>query len=176
MKAVTVAGTLWKATRRNSCCSEDCVAGLRTEGMVNELYETSITDKRWIAYDIPGNIGWIVFLVCLVLCLRDGITAFSAASAVPMALMLVGIGELISERVARLDRILPRKRLVRGFGALTFGGIVGVATSAIGIVLHLHGSLPLWMLIGAALCAVFAGLLYGGYRRREEQGERLVLS
>lgn len=32
------------------------------------MYESKISDARWIAYDIPGNVGWIAFLVGLILC------------------------------------------------------------------------------------------------------------
>lgn len=27
------------------------------------MYETKISSARWIMYDIPGNIGWILYLV-----------------------------------------------------------------------------------------------------------------
>ena len=32
----------------------------------NELYESKISDARWWIYDIPGNIGWIIYFVCCV--------------------------------------------------------------------------------------------------------------
>lgn len=32
------------------------------------MYESKISDAKWIAYDIPGNVGWIAFLVGLGLC------------------------------------------------------------------------------------------------------------
>lgn len=28
---------------------------------MNELYQTNITDGKWIAYDIPGNVGWLMY-------------------------------------------------------------------------------------------------------------------
>ena len=34
-------------------------------------YKTEISDARWIAYDIPGNIGWITYLVCVFRGLRE---------------------------------------------------------------------------------------------------------
>ena len=75
--------------------------------------------------------------------------------------------ELISERIAKLDRILPKERLYRGFGALTLGGIAGIPVSIIGLIVRSNGNLPLWMLIGAVLCAVFAGLCFKGYRKQK---------
>ena len=37
------------------------------------LYETKISDTRWWAYDIPGNAGWIAYLVCLFHSLKRGL-------------------------------------------------------------------------------------------------------
>ena len=34
-------------------------------------YKTAISDARWIAYDIPGNVGWIAYLVCVFRGLRE---------------------------------------------------------------------------------------------------------
>lgn len=145
-----------------------------------EIYETKITDLRWIAYDIPGNIGWIAYFTGMMLCFvrkpdfmqygeMEGILILSV---VPAVLMAVGIIELISERIHKLDRVLPKKRLLRGFGALALGGITGMLVTLFGI---LYGVFIvdaeeivylIVMLGGALLCAVFAGLLYKGYTGR----------
>ena len=135
---------------------------------MNELYETKISDACWWACDIPGNIGWIAYLVCLVRCLIQGADLFSLAAVLPGLLMLTGVAELISERAAKLDRVLPKRRVLRGFGALTLGGIAGAAVSVIGLIAQVHGRLPVWMTAGSVLCAVFAGLLYRGYRKQEQ--------
>ncbi len=134
---------------------------------MNDLYETKIPTSRWWAYDLPGNAGWIIWLVCTWKCLAQGITVFSVLTLLPAVLMIIGIIEIISERIAKLDRILPRKRVIRGFGMLTAGGITGIPLSAAGIILKINGDLPLWMMAGAVLCAVFAGLLYKGYHRKK---------
>ena len=136
------------------------------------LYETKISDARWWAYDLPGNIGWIVWFVCLVLCLKQGVTVYSILSIVPAMFMLIGIVELISERIAKLDRVLPKNRLLLGFGALTLGGALGVLVSFAGIVISIVNRtnvvLPIVMCVGGILCGVFAGLLYKGYRPKED--------
>ena len=131
---------------------------------MNELYETKISTARWIAYDIPGNIGWMIYFVCFVRLVRQGFNLLTVAPLVPAFLMLIGIIELIGERIAKLDRILPRKRLLRGFGSLTLGGILGAVISMIGVITVYCNY---WMLLGSVLCAVFAGLLYKGYRKSE---------
>jgi len=125
-----------------------------------------------MAYDLPGNVGWIVYITALILCfaikpdymqllLTKGIVI---AAIVPAILMLIGIIELIHERIAKLDRILPKSRVLRGFGALTLGGVLGVVISLIGIIIGIvnntNVTLPIVMCVGGLLCGVFAGLLF----------------
>ena len=77
------------------------------------MYETRISNARWMAYDLPGNVGWIMYLVCLGMELHERVTVLSALSVVPAIFMLVGVAELISERIAKLDRVLSKARLYR---------------------------------------------------------------
>ena len=134
---------------------------------MRDLYEMRLSDAQWWACDIPGNIGWIVWIVCTVLCLKDGVSLFSVLAVLPALLMLVGVIELIGERVAGLGRVLPKARVLRGFGALTAGGVLGIPVALYGWMAKTGGDHPLWMLAGAALCAVFAGLCWKGYRPKE---------
>lgn len=145
---------------------------------MNEIYETKISDLRWIAYDIPGNIGWIMYMAGLVLCFvkrpnflgSQAVFVLLLLAVIPAVLMLIGIGELISERILKLDRVLPKKRLLRGFGALAYGGAAGTALSVIALIVNAatvnaECTLLVVMAVGAILCTVFSGLLYQGYRR-----------
>ena len=131
---------------------------------VKEQYKTAISDARWIAYDIPGNVGWIAYLVCVFLGLREKKDSYNIASALPGVFMLIGVGELISERIAGLDRVLSGKRLFRGFGALTAGGLLGIPMAILGIKRNKKRAAA--MLAGSTLCAVFAGLLLSGYKKQ----------
>ncbi len=130
------------------------------------IYETKISDVRWWAYDIPGNAGWIAYLACLFQSLKRGLNTFNIAALLPGGLMGLGVGELISERIAGLDRVLPKRRLLRGFGALTTGGIGGMIVSAFGLAAQKEKKNPAIMLAGSVLCAVFAGLCWQGYKKR----------
>ena len=106
------------------------------------MYKTDITPTRWIVYDIFGNVGWIAYYVALVKCFAEkpefmqywGLAAVAVLAIIPALLMLVGLVELISERIQKLDYILPKARVYRGFGALSLGGITGAAVALIGIV------------------------------------------
>jgi len=131
---------------------------------MNTLYKTEISDVLWMAYDIPGNVGWIAYLVCVFRALREKRDAFNFASAFPGVLMLIGVGELISERIAGLDRILTGKRLYRGFGALIAGGLLGIPMAIAGF--RRNKKRAAAMLAGSTLCAVFAGLLFAGYKKQ----------
>ena len=129
-----------------------------------DTYRTTISDKRWIAYDIPGNSGWITWLVCAVRGLREKRDIHSLAALVPAVLMLTGVVELISERIHGLDRVLSGKRLFRGFGALTAGGMLGIPIALFG--LKKNKKRAAIMLAGSVLCAFFAGLLLAGYKKQ----------
>lgn len=129
---------------------------------MNKLYESKITTKRWIVYDIFGNLGWITYFVCTGKIALRGFTGLLVPVLLSAVLMLVGILELISERIAKLDRILPKRRLYCGFGALTLGGICGTAAAAAGCCIA-SDPLFFWLLGGGVLCAVFGGLLFREY-------------
>ena len=103
-----------------------------------------------------------------------GLAAVAVLAIIPALLMLVGLVELISERIQKLDYILPKARVYRGFGALSLGGITGAAVALIGIVYALivgagEDICYLYiMLAGGVLCAVFAGLCFKRYKKMPE--------
>ena len=143
------------------------------------MYKTDISVLKWIIYDIFGNVGWLAYFVAYGKCIAERpdfigsgvLKAVFILAAIPVLLMLIGLIELISERICKLDYVLPKKRLLRGFGALTLGGITGALIPLIGIIYAaLSGAgadiTGLYiMLFGGALCAIFAGLLFKGYRK-----------
>lgn len=154
-----------------------CIPGLTDR---DASYESDISDTRWIAYDLPGNVGWILYFGGLILSFAkkpafmesQTLLQLAVVAIIPALFMAVGIVELISERIHKLDRVLPRIRLVRGFGALTLGGVTGtviaVVTLLCSVVIGAHELRYLWfMLAGGILCSVFAGLLYRRYKRRK---------
>lgn len=143
------------------------------------MYESKISNAKWIAYDLPGNVGWMMFLVGLVLCFtkKSEITGDKIILVLLLfdllcaAAMVVGIVELVSERIQKLDRILPKKRLYRGFGSLTFGGLAGMAISLPALVVALMNGLTgaayLGVLcVGGLLCFIFGGLLLKEYKKK----------
>ncbi len=90
-------------------------------------------------------------------------------AVIPAVFMMIGIAELVSERIAKLDRRLPKVRLLRGFGALVLGGIWGMAVSMLGLVygywIGERNLITMWcMLLGSFLCFIFAELIYRTYR------------
>ena len=80
--------------------------------------------------------------------------------------------ERISERLQKPERVLLKKRLYRGFGALTFGGLAGMIVSLAAFAAALAKGMPgvgyLGVLaFGGALCFLFGGLLFREYRKIE---------
>ena len=149
----------------------------------NTIYKTEISDTRWWAYDIPGNVGWIMYLVCLIQCFVKRPAFMNALSVrIPLLIgvlsaitMLVGIAELISERILKLDRVLPKNRLYRGFGALTWGGSAGSIVGMIALFAGVRGGYTLQecrtlvlLTVGGLLCALFAGLILKTFRPQQK--------
>ena len=148
------------------------------------IYETEISDARWWAYDIPGNVGWIMYLVCLIQCFVKQ-PAFMLTPLVLMSLlfgilpaiaMAVGIVELISERIMKLDRILPKKRVYRGFGALTWGGMGGMIVGLSALFASLRSGYSveecqslMLLAVGGALCGLFAGLIFKAFQPQKQK-------
>ena len=143
------------------------------------MYESKISNAKWIAYDLPGNVGWISFLATLGMCFikkpeileSKFIFTLLLLDLLCAAAMITAIAELISERIQKLDRVLPKKRLYRGFGTLTFGGLAGTVVSLLalaGALMNgLTGAVYLGILcVGGLLCFVFGGLLLEEYKKR----------
>lgn len=131
------------------------------------IYKTEISSAKWIIFDLPGNAGWIIWIVCTIKCLRQEANLYAILSIMAAIFMMIGVLELISERVAGLSRVLTATRLHRGFGTLTLGGIIGIPISIYGIISKADHGLSLWMLTGAVLCALFAGLIFVTFKREE---------
>ena len=148
------------------------------------MYKTSISAARWIVYDIFGNIGWISYFVILGKCFAERpefmeshwLMAAVIFAIVPALLMLIGIVELINERIHKLNYVLPKVRVYRGFGALALGGVAGAVVSLIGIIYAMIAGAAdiayLYILLaGGILCAVFAGLCFKGYKQISESAD-----
>ena len=98
----------------------------------------------------------------------------------PALAMLIGIAELISERVLKLDRVLTRKRLYRGFGALTWGGFAGGIVSANALFAAMRSGYSIKecqmlvpLTVGGMLCALFAGLILKTFRHKNKEIDAL---
>ena len=81
--------------------------------MKYEIYKTNISDARWYIYDVPGNLGWIAYLVGLIriavkrqtFLTLPSVLVLTVCAVIPALLMLKGIGELIHERIRKQDPI-----------------------------------------------------------------------
>lgn len=156
---------------------------------MDELYETKITDLRWIAYDIPGNVGWIMYITTCILSFKNQPTFMNVPlvlvcmiiSIIPAIAMVIGIVELLNERYHKLSRLLTKKRLYRGFGALTWGGFGGIIVSLTALFSSIRYGYSLTeckyivlMFLGGILCFVFAGLIFKGFYRKTEEWKAVI--
>ena len=134
-----------------------------------QKYTTKISDRKWWAYDIPGNIGWILYIIMTIISISKHPKLFvTILAAFPAVFMLIGVVELIRERVKKLDRVLSKWNLIFGFGTLTLGGLLGFLFSLAGAIHHFSGC-HILAAVGGLLCFVFAGLLLKGYKKNENE-------
>lgn len=149
-------------------------------GSSKDRYETKISDARWIFYDIPGNVGWILYTVAFILILvkqpeyleNPMVGNLFVAGWLPIGLNVMAIGELLSERMLKLDRVLSQKRLFRGFGSLVMSAILGLLVSVPMLVINLENGYGIAaqryvveLLAGSILLLLFGWLLFRGYKR-----------
>lgn len=148
------------------------------------IYESEISTAKWLIYDVPGNVGWILYIYQLI-CLFMNCPGYMEIPLVrislvigflPAVAMLVGIVELISERMQKLDRILPKKRVYRGFGSLTWGGFGGVVIGLNALFASLRSGYSveecqslMLLAVGGALCGLFAGLIFKTFHPQNQE-------
>ena len=85
-------------------------------------YVSDISTKRWWVYDIFGNIGWILYVVMAIIsAFKHNKLPIKIITFIPCIFILVGIIELIIERIKKLDRVLTFSNLFFGFGSLFVG-------------------------------------------------------
>ena len=149
-------------------------------GSTEDIYETKISNGMWIFYDIPGNVGWILYTVAFILMLvkqpeyleNPMVGNLFVAGWLPIGLNVMAIGELLSERMLKLDRVLSQKRLYRGFGSLVMSAILGLLVSVPMLVINFGNGYGIAaqryvveLLAGSILLLLFGWLLFYGYKR-----------
>ena len=123
------------------------------------VFKIGILDKPWtVIFRIVGVLLIILgFIVWFIGSLRSDMDA----SITENRLQTNGIYSWVR------NPILTATRLHRGFGTLSLGGLVGIPISIYGILSNTDYGLSLWMLTGAVLCALFAGLIFVTFKREE---------
>lgn len=102
-----------------------------------EMYESKISDKKWWVFGLLSDIGWIAFYIGLIFyVVKIGIPlSFQGVLYILLLacgiVILRGIVEIIDERKHKLGRLLPKKRLLRGFGCVVYGSLAGTVTALI---------------------------------------------
>ena len=130
-------------------------------------YVSDISTKRWWVYDIFGNIGWILYVVMAIIsAFKHNKLPIKIITFIPCIFILVGIIELIIERIKKLDRVLTFSNLFFGFGSLFVGGILATIFSIVGTIKHFSGCHVICIL-GGILLMIFSGLLLFKYKKEK---------
>ena len=86
--------------------------------MNNNLYKTTISNIRWIAYDIPGNIGWITYIVCLIKGRKLSVIK-RVSEIIPGGIsQYLSVSNIRPEINAMVDRMKTGRRLIKEDGRI----------------------------------------------------------
>lgn len=136
------------------------------------MYESKISTRKWIILDLIGNAGWIMFYAAMIHVFAAHRTILDNRLVFAMVIIdllssagiLVGIVELISERFQKLDYILPKIRLYRGFGMLMVSGFIAAVATLIARLLVFNADCLSYALVGSLLCGFASYALFKEYK------------
>jgi len=130
------------------------------------MYQTDISDRDWIIYDMIGNLGWIA---CFIGFGRNVCAETRSALWIGEGMMalfiLMGLCELIGERIAGLDRLLSKRRLYRGFGLIMAASFTGALVSLADLMVSGWNVNVIMMCAGGLVCGWFSRLLFVRYTK-----------
>lgn len=144
-----------------------------------EMYESKISNKKWRVLGLLSDIGWIAFYIGLIFYIIETGIPLSFTGVLSIILLvcgiviLCGIVEIIDERYHKLDRVLPKKRLLRGFGYTVYGSLAGAVTALVALAACLvskdatrSGILYMGLIcLGAFICFIFGFPIFKAFKR-----------
>ena len=101
------------------------------------MYESKISDKRWLILGLLSDIGWIMLFAGIVMYMANGadglgtvaISALFLVTLLSAVFVLFGVIALITQRMRKIDRVLTKRQLVISFGFVVFGALTAAAAS-----------------------------------------------
>lgn len=101
------------------------------------MYESKISDKRWLILGLLSDIGWIMLFSGIVMYMVNGadglgtvaISALFLITLLSAVFVLIGVIALITQRIRKIDRVLTKRQLVISFGFVVFGALTAAAAS-----------------------------------------------
>ena len=136
-----------------------------------KTYTTKLPDKQWLMLGLISDLGWIAYFAGFALYMISGaegletviLSALFLLGGLCVLTVLVGIIELISQRVRQLDRRLKRIQLVTGFGFVIYGSLAGFLLSTAAVFTDIIGgyetgmcfTAQIIMAAGALICFAF---------------------
>lgn len=144
------------------------------------MYKANISKTKRIIYDIFKDIGLIIYYIALIICFIKkpkfmNYHLLMVMNILVFVLMFNGTIELIVENFFKLNSILPKIRLYRGYGLLMLGGIIGFITSLIAIIYTTNKNVEIIYLyilsLSCILCAIFSGLIFKEFKKFDSNNE-----
>lgn len=148
------------------------------------MYESNISDKKWLTLGLVSDVGWLMYFAGLALYMLNGadglgtviISALFLLNGLCVLAVLVGIIELILQRVRKLSRRLKRSQLVIGFGLVVYGALGGFLFTGASVVIDILFGYEIGMCLagqclmaaGAFICFAFGLPIMRSFRPEEQ--------
>ena len=136
-----------------------------------KYYETGISKSKWLTMGLVSDAGWIAYFTGFALYIINGadglgtvvLSALFLLNCLAVISVVIGIAELISQRIRKLSRRLSPLQLAVGFGFVVFGSLAGFLFSAAASVIDLLSgyesgmcfAAQIIMASGAVVCFAF---------------------
>ncbi len=138
---------------------------------MNKIYTTELSGAKWLTLGLLSDFGWIAYFVGFVLYMANGAdglgtTALSVTfllNCLCVLAVMIGIIEIISQRIRKLRRTIQKGDLIFGFGFVVFGSLGGFLSSGASAVMDILMKYEsgmcfasqLLMTVGSLVCFAF---------------------
>ena len=112
---------------------------------MNKIYTSELSGAKWLTLGLLSDAGWIAYFVGFVLYMANGAdglgtTALSVTfllNCLCVLAVMIGIIEIISQRIRKLRRTIQKGDLIFGFGFTVFGSLGGFLSSGASAVMDI---------------------------------------
>ena len=139
---------------------------------------------KWLALGLLSDLGWIAYFAGFALYMAGGadglgtvaISVTFLLNGLAVLAVIIGILEIISQRIRKIRRTVQRADLIFGFGFVVFGGLAGFLLSGVSAVIDIFlkyetgicFAAQIIMAAGGLVCFAFGWPILRSFQPEEE--------